>query len=304
VPEVRADVTDYLGEIQAWDAGVGVIVRVLEEIGELDATLLVASGDHGMPGVPGGKCNLYDFGVGVALMARGPGIAGGRVVDDFVNLMDLAPTFLEAGGVRPPAAMTGRSILDVLRSEKSGLVDSSRTWVVTGRERHVADAREGRLPYPHRALRTAGFLYVRNFAPDRWPMGRPGFDEGGEAPPAAVLERNTFAAFPDMDASPTKAWLIGQRDAPAWRWHYTYAFAKRPGEELYDLRADPDQARNVALNPAYADRRRELEAQLLTVLKETGDPRVTGGGDTFDRPPFAGPDATPPKKATPAAKGP
>ena len=121
VPEVRADFTDYLGEIQAWDAGVGVLLRKLEAIGELDKTLVVISGDHGMPGVPGGKCNLYDFGVGVALIARGPGIAGGRVVDDFVNLMDLAPTFLEAGGVKPPAVMNGRSLMNILRSEKSVL---------------------------------------------------------------------------------------------------------------------------------------------------------------------------------------
>ena len=42
-----------------------------------------------MPSVPGGKCNLYDFGVGVALIGRVPGGQGGRVLDDFVNLMDL-----------------------------------------------------------------------------------------------------------------------------------------------------------------------------------------------------------------------
>jgi len=64
VPEVREDYTDYMGQILAWDAGVGVIVDRLRAIGELDNTLLVISGDHGMPGVPGGKCNLYDHGVG------------------------------------------------------------------------------------------------------------------------------------------------------------------------------------------------------------------------------------------------
>ena len=67
------------------------------------ARSIVISGDHGMPGVPGGKCNLYDFGIGVALVAAVAGRArAGRVVDDFVSLMDLAPTFLEIGGVKPP----------------------------------------------------------------------------------------------------------------------------------------------------------------------------------------------------------
>jgi arylsulfatase A-like enzyme len=90
VPEVREDFADYLGEIQGYDAGIGVLLKKLEEIGELDKTLIVISGDHGAPGFPHGKCNLYDFGVGVTLAARWPGGKGGRVVDDFANLMDLA----------------------------------------------------------------------------------------------------------------------------------------------------------------------------------------------------------------------
>ena len=196
VPEVRADFADYLGEIQAWDAGVGVLFEELEAAGEFDDTLIVISGDHGMPGVPGGKCNLYDFGVGVALVARCPGGKTGRIVDDFVNLMDLAPTFLEAASVDRPAVMTGRSFWNVLCSDKAGQVDPGRTWVVTGRERHVAAAREGNLPYPHRALRTADFLYVRNFAPDRWPMGDPGSVSDSGSPSPNELERTRSPPLP------------------------------------------------------------------------------------------------------------
>ncbi|MGE0759217.1 MAG: sulfatase-like hydrolase/transferase, partial [Pirellulaceae bacterium] len=102
VPAVREDVADYLGECQAFDAYVGVLLRQLEESGELERTLVVLSGDHGMPGVPAGKCNLYDHGVAVALVARVPGGRGGRVVEDFVCLPDLCPTFLDIGGVTPP----------------------------------------------------------------------------------------------------------------------------------------------------------------------------------------------------------
>jgi arylsulfatase A-like enzyme len=306
VPEVRADFADYLGEIQAWDAGVGVLLKTLEDIGELDKTLVVISGDHGMPGVPGGKCNLYDFGVGVALLAAGPGVKGGRVVDDFVNLMDLAPTFLEAGGVRPPEVMTGRSFLNVLRSSKSGLVDPARTWVVTGRERHVAAARDGNLPYPHRAIRTADFLYVRNFAPDRWPMGSPKFAGGADLPSAEAMEHQTYAAFADMDASPTKAWLVGQFGVPQWQWHYNFAFGKRPAEQFFDLKNDPDQTNNLAADPAYAERKKALADQLMKVLRDTGDPRVTGDGQTYERPPFTDPNpaTTGNSTAKPARKNP
>src|SRR6185437_2929007 len=289
VPKVRQDFADYLGEIQAFDAAVGLLTAKLEEIGELDKTLIVVSGDHGAPGFPGGKSNLYDFGVGVALVAKWPGGKGGRVVDDFVNLMDLAPTFLEAAGLSPPDVMTGRSLLDVLKSDRSGQVDAERTWVVTGRERHVAAAREDNLPYPQRALRTQDFLYIRNFKPDRWPLGAPYAVTETAAPSAKELENNTFAAFPDMDASPTKAWLVAHRHDSQRKWQYDYAFAKRPGEELYDLRKDPDEITNVAADPVYAKMKRELAGRLLKTLADAGDPRVTGDGETFERSPFTDP---------------
>ncbi len=290
VPEIREDFADYLGEIQGLDAGIGVLLDKLAEIGELDNTLIVISGDHGAPGFTHGKCNLYDFGVGVTLAARWPGGKGGRVVDDFVNLMDLAPTFLGAGGVEPPKVMTGRSLANVLESDQSGQVDPARTWVVTGRERHVGMAREGNLPYPHRALRTSDFLYIRNFHPDRWPMGAPYGVTDSSEPKADDLENDTRVAFADMDASPTKAWLVAHRNEPQWKKYYDYAFAKRPGEELYDLRSDPDQITNVAGDSKYDATRKEMSARLLEILTAANDPRVTGDGGTFDRPPFSDPE--------------
>jgi len=289
VPEVREDFADYLGEIQAYDAGIGVLLKRLEEAGELDKTLIVISGDHGAPGFPGGKCNLYDFGVGVSLVVSWPGQPGGRVVDDLVNLMDLAPTFLEAGGAKAPEGMNGRSLVPVIKSDKSGQVDASRTWVITGRERHVAAARDDNLPYPQRSYRTTDYLYIRNFKPDRWPLGGPKEVTETTAPSADVLSNNTHVAFPDMDASPTKAWLIAHRNDPQWKWHYDYAFAKRPAEELYDLRKDPDQMKNVAADPAYAGIAKDLGQRLMQTLTKVGDPRVTGDGQTFEQPPFVDP---------------
>jgi arylsulfatase A-like enzyme len=289
VPEVREDFADYLGEIQAFDAYVGVLLQKLSEVGDLDRTLIVISGDHGAPGFPGGKCNLYDFGVGVTLVAAWPGGKGGRVVDDFVNLMDLAPTFLEAGGVKLPAGINGRSLVPLLTSDRSGQVDPERTHVVTGRERHVGSAREGNLPYPHRALRTADFLYIRNFAPDRFPMGDPKAITADKAPTAQELAGSTYVAFADMDASPTKAWLVAHRNDPKWKWHYDYAFGKRPAEELYDLRHDPDQVKNVAADPAYARQKQALADRLTAILKEAGDPRVLEKECRFERTPFTDP---------------
>ena len=185
VHEIREDVCDYLGGCQALDAGLGVLIQRLEEIGELDNTLIVSSGDHGIPGFPRGKCNLYNIGCEVSLAARWPSkIPAGRIIDDYVNLMDLGPTFLEAMDVAIPDSMTAKSLFPLLKSHQSGQIDPDRTFVVTGRERHVATSREGHLPYPQRSIRIKDFLYIHNFAPDRWPMGDPrGLDDlNAEAP--------------------------------------------------------------------------------------------------------------------------
>jgi N-sulfoglucosamine sulfohydrolase len=288
VPEVREDVADYLGECQAVDAYLGVLRERLEAAGELERTLIVVSGDHGMPGVPYGKCNLYDHGTAVSLLMRVPGGSPGRVVDDFVCLPDLAPTFMEIGGVTPPAGLYGRSLVGLLRDSRSGQIDPSRNWVITGRERHVEDARDGFRPYPMRALRTRDFVYIRNFAPDRWPMGtaKRALDAGVSD---QTLEMETRVGFADMDSSPTKAWLIRHRQEPDGKKFFQLAFGLRPAEELYDLRRDPDQLHNVAADPAYTATKTKLAEQLLSTLTAAQDPRVSGDGQTFERAPFTDP---------------
>ncbi len=287
VPEVREDLADYLGEVMALDGAIGALMEELRSTGEFDNTLIAISGDHGPPGFPAGKCNLYTFGTGVSLVIAGPGVKGGRIVEDFTCLTDLAPTFLEAAGVPVPKVVTGRSLWPVLKSEKSGQVDPERTWVVTGRERHVDVAREGSLPYPQRAIHTSSHLYIINYKPDRYPLGDPGpLLASGKSIPAKRLINNTRAAFPDMDGSPTKAWLIGQRDQPEWKATFDRAFGLRPREELYDLAADPDQLHNLAAEPASAKIRAGLETRLLAELKLTEDPRVLSDEPVFEKPPF------------------
>ncbi|HKE30375.1 MAG TPA: sulfatase, partial [Candidatus Angelobacter sp.] len=189
-----------------------------------------------------------------------------------------------------------RSFLNVLRSDKNGQVDASRNWVISGRERHVAFANENNLPYPQRALRTQEFLYIRNFAPERWPLGIPVAVTATSAPSQDELESQTYAAFADMDASPTKAWLVLHRNEPKWKRFYDIAFARRPGEELYDLIKDPYQTRNVAADPAYEKDRARLAAQLMKILTDAGDPRVTGDRQTFERPPFTNPSPQQPQR--------
>ena len=262
-------------------------MKILEADGELDNTLVVMSGDNGLP-FPRCKSTLYDTGTNVPLAVRWPAaVKGGRVVEDFVSLSDLAPTFLEAAGLKPTAQMTARSFLDVLNSGKSGRVDRRRNYVLTGKERHVVCQETGTGGYPMRAIRTHDYLYIRNFKPDRWPGGAPeGYAETVEIDIARP--RGTHFGYADIDASPTKSYILKHRDDPKVKKLFELGFGKRPAEELYDLARDPGQLNNVADKPAYARTKKRLADYLMTRLRETKDPRVLGKGDTFDNYPYYG----------------
>jgi arylsulfatase A-like enzyme len=275
---VRKDLCDYFWEIQRFDREVGEMLQTLTDKGELDNTLVVMTGDNGLP-FPRAKSNLYDAGTNVPLALRWPGrIKSGRVVEDFVSLHDLAPTFLEVADLKAPAAMTGRSLLGLLTSDRSGRLDPARQHVLVGKERH-AWVRKGGLGYPCRGLRTYDYLYIRNFQPDRWPAGDPA---GGAEPYSSTR------IYGDIDDGPTKTYLLEHRDDPEVKRLFELAVAKRPAEELYDLHKDPEQLNNVAADPAYARAKEDLAARLMAELKATRDPRVVGNGDAFDSYPYYG----------------
>jgi N-sulfoglucosamine sulfohydrolase len=121
---VRSDVADYYYEVERFDTLLAGAIRILEEYGELENTIIVVTGDNGMP-FPRCKANNYDGGVRVPLAIRwGSGIkTPGRVLDDLISMTDLAPTFLELAGVAVPGVMTGKSMADLFSSRKDGFVD-------------------------------------------------------------------------------------------------------------------------------------------------------------------------------------
>ena len=228
----------------------------------------------------------------MALAVRWPEVVEpGRVIEDFVNLMDWAPTFCDAGGIETPQSMTASSLMPLLKSPKSGQVEPARDFVVTGRERHVAFAREGYLPYPQRSIRIDGYIYIINFEPDRWPMGDPrGLDvPETPAPEFNKLAYDTFTAYPDLDASPTKAWMIHHREELDVEPLFELSFGKRPREELYDLNEDPHYMKNVAAEPKYANIKGRLEARLKGLLERQNDPRLMEQPCRYELEPFAGP---------------
>jgi arylsulfatase A-like enzyme len=204
----------------------------------------------------------------------------GRTVSDFVNLTDLAPTFLDVAGVPVPDAMTGESLVPLLDSSTPDPVEAGREHVVVGRERHTpAQEAPNEGGYPARALRTDDYLYVRNYAPERWPAGTPHYER-------AVLDEGWLG---DTDNGPAKFYLWAHREgASRMQALYDLSFGKRPAVELYDLRTDPHQLHNVASDPDYADARQRLAERLTTLLRRREDPRATGEAPDLDRPPYFG----------------
>ncbi len=280
-PQVRSDVADYYVEVQRWDALVAAAIKSLEAINELDNTIIVMTGDHGMP-FPRCKSNNYDSGARVPLAIRwGAKVKGKRVVNDFVSLVDIAPTFLEAAGVNVPKDMTGRSLMAILQSDKQDRVESDRrSFVIHGKERHVPGQEAPNMGgYPSRAIRTHDYLYIRNYAPDRWPAGTPHHEKAAKK----------GAWFADCDNSPTKTYIVANKDKDAaHRNAYNLCFGKRPAEELYDLRNDPDQLNNVAAHDDFSAIKKKLGATLTAQLKATHDPRETGADVKFDDYPYLG----------------
>jgi arylsulfatase A-like enzyme len=254
---VRRDLLDYSVEVEWGDTQVGRALAMLEAAGLARNTIVVITSDHGMP-FPFVKGQIHEDAFHLPFAVRWPaGSKPGRVVEDFVNVRDLAPTWLELAGVAPHPQMTGRSLAGILRSEKSGWVEN-RELMLVGKERHDI-GRPNDLGYPVRALRTKEYLYVHNFHPERWPAGNPETD------------------FGNVDASPTKEVLkaLGGH-------YYDLSLGKRLADELYDMKLDPECVNNLANDLAHATVLENLRYQMMDLLKHDEDPRALGQQEMFD----------------------
>lgn len=277
LPEVRESLLAYYAAVGRMDRAMGAAVAALERAGLLDQTLIVYTSDNGWQ-MPRGLANCYDTGCRVPLAVRwGRNLRAGTRSEEFVSLTDLAPTLLELAGLTPPATMTGRSFADVLRGRPSAA--PPREHVFLERERH-ANVRRGNLSYPIRGVRTREFLYLRNLRPDRWPAGDP-------------TVHFAVGDYGDVDNSRAKLGILARAETPAIRPFYTWLFAKRPAEELYDLRTDPAQLVNVAGQGAYAADQARLAGMVDRWMRETGDPRIDPAYDAWDTYPYYGGRAKP-----------
>lgn len=233
---------DYAVEVEWFDQHLGSMIDALEELGELDNTVIIVTSDNGTP-MPRAKVTLYEYGTHVPFAIAWPSRVGaGLVSDELISLVDIAPTFLELAGLPPSQHMEGKSLVNLFLSGGRSPVIPHRTFVLAGQERsgHI---RHDNLGYPMRSIRSAQYLFIKNYKPDRWPYG----------------DLRTTELFPNMP------WL-----------------AKNPPEEFYDPVNDPDCLNNLINDPSLKQVIEVHRSELESALVRQGDPRALGFGDVFE----------------------
>jgi len=148
----RRDVAAFKTSARALDQGIGAVLHALHDLGLVDNTLVICTTDHGIA-FPGAKATLFDRGIGVMMIVRGPsGFAGGKVIDAPVSHLDVYPTLCELAGVEAPPWLQGVSLMPLVRGETERL-----------HEEIFAETTYHAAYQPQRAIRTERWKYIRRF---------------------------------------------------------------------------------------------------------------------------------------------
>jgi N-sulfoglucosamine sulfohydrolase len=241
-PECRAELAQYYQSVSRVDQGVGKLLAVLKETGKYDNTVVIYISDNGVA-FPGAKTTLYEPGMNLPCIVRGPGSKKkGITCDALINYVDLAPTMLDfAGGQPGRAEFHGRSFRSVLEAEHP------KGWDITFASHTF---HEITMYYPMRVVRRRRYKLIWNIA------------HGLDYPFASDL----------WAASTWQATL--RRGDKYYGKRAVDAYLHRPKFELYDLETDPHEVKNLADNPKYAKVLGELKEQLKAFQKRTKDPWI------------------------------
>lgn len=239
--ETRGEVAEYYEAANRLDQGIGMMMEVLREAGQLDNTLIVFLSDNGMP-FANAKTNCYDAGLHLPLIVRAPGQTRRGVVNNsMVSWVDILPTFLDwAGAKGPNYELHGKSILPILETENA----AGRDEVYFSHTFH-----EITMYYPMRGIRTRRYKYIRNLFPE--------------------LE---FPHASDLWASSTWQSVLRAGENAKVGARPVGQYLHRAGEELYDIQADPHEVNNLAKSPAQAATLAALRRQVHEYRARTNDP--------------------------------
>jgi N-sulfoglucosamine sulfohydrolase len=238
-PEVRQELADYYQSVTRMDRGVGLLLEVLRQAGQLDNTLIIFVSDNGIP-FPGAKTTLYSSGVHLPLIVSCPGMPKGKSNNALVSYIDLTPTILDWAKAKGPGyKLPGRSLLPILGQE------DAKGWdeVFGSHQFH-----EITMYYPMRSVTTRQHKYILNLAHQlEYPQPS---DLWGSATWQGIRQRGDK--------------MLGQRSVAD--------YLHRPREELYDLTKDPNELKNLAGDPGHAEVLTRLRERIRAWQMETGDP--------------------------------
>ena len=250
LPEVRRDLAQYYESVSRLDSGIGLLLDVLRDTKHEGDTLVIYLSDNGRA-FPGAKTTLYDEGIHLPLIVASPAQSKRGVENNaMVSWVDITPTILDwaHASASRDQGLAGRTLLPILDQ-----VDPP------GWDRVFASHsfHEIQQYYPMRALRTREYKYILNIA--------------------APLE---FPIAGDIVSSPT--WqVVAARPSVGLGARTVQAFLHRPAEELYDLRQDPSEVRNLAADPAHREVLERMRAEMTKFRAETHDPWLPGQATVF-----------------------
>lgn len=250
----RKQLAAYFAEITQLDTQVGDCLSAVDATGQRDHTLVLFLSEQGSSFCYGGKWSLYDNGIRAAAFARWPGkIKAGSTSDALIQYVDVPPTFLAAAGADPTKIDTGcpdasgrrgfdgRSFLEVLQGRSDRLRD------VVFAQHTTVGINGYKQPYPIRAARDARYKYIRNLAP-----------------------QNTYHIGGIHEGELIESWRADAQNDPKLAARIEWLF-HRPGEEVYDVEADPFETRNLAAEPSFAAVKARLSRELDAWMAQQGD---------------------------------
>ncbi|MBT4158280.1 MAG: sulfatase atsG, partial [Planctomycetaceae bacterium] len=155
--------------------------------------------------------------------------------------VDIAPTFINAAGGTPEAAIDGRSFVSVLTGE----TDTHKRFVFG--EMTTRGINKGSPYFGIRSVRSEEYKYIVNFTPE-------------------VTFQNACTTSIIFNSWRKKA-LAGDNEAA----EKISRYENRPAEEFYAIQEDPYEWHNLANDPNYAMQKAKLKQELLSWMEECGD---------------------------------
>ncbi|MDA8763535.1 sulfatase [Flavobacteriaceae bacterium] len=237
IPEVRNDIARKYSNIEEMDRQLGELMKQLENDGLLDSTIIMFWSDHGGT-LLRQKRAVGNTGLNVPLIIRYPDKRkAGTVSDRVVSLMDLAPTVMSLLNIKPPAHYDGKAFAgkyeQLERQYAFGSAD--RFDEATDMQRSVTDGH---------------YMYIKNFMTQ-----------------LPLIYRNKY-----REQIPMNAKLIEMNRNKMLEGDAAYIFMEtKPVEELYDLKNDPYEVKNLANDPDHRKRLSKMRKALTQWQWETGD---------------------------------